>query len=183
MEEGLNPHLEAESKKPKKTWFLKRLYDGKILPMEEKATWEVLNDTANPWRRQGWEIIGCSDGKTYQKVFTENGKKIEVLKEEASDILTEIQRYQETKERFKFSELLEDDDPKMIRVNKLLSEKEKEYEVKTKEMQELRKNAAKLAFEAELEEARKNPDERPRNLDILTPKGRRGEILQLMGRA
>jgi hypothetical protein len=182
MEEGLNPQLEAESKKPKKTWFFRRLHDDKILPMEEKAAWDVINDTSNQWRRQGFELLGCSDGSTYQKVFQENTKKVVVLKEECNKILKEIQRYAATKERLKFNELLDDADQKMIRVEKIIADKEKEYEAKTNELQTLRSDAGTIAFNAELEEAKKNPNELPQNVDVLTPHGRRGEILLSLGR-
>lgn len=158
---------ELQPYKPEKTWFIER-GDGKILAMNELQAWETLKNRTN-WMRSDFKIIGVSDGTTHHRVANELRAQTKDAKEAVKKANLELTRYIETKDRLKFDELLSDDDPKVERVDALISEAEAKLEKAQKEFQRVSADIGEQAFKAELEVAKGNI-EQPSNQNIMTPR-------------
>lgn len=153
--------------KPTKTWFIKRIGDGKIFATDELDAWNLLTDKSK-WRRHDFEIVGVSNGQTYFKIIRNGGVEMSELLEEKNKLVSDIQKYTQVEDRMRFTELRDDTDEAMIKVNKILTDlKGKLKEVDSK-IQNFNQDLHNRAFEAELEIAR-NHIEFPSNQDIIAP--------------
>lgn len=150
----------------KKTYFFKR-GDGFILACEETEAWGLMRGQGN-WARKDFAYIGTSDGKTYKRIVDAGNKEKLELKEEIKKLKSDINKYLKTLERFKFEDLLDDDDPKVKRANELISKLEKSLEEKEKTLKKFAQTLIKKAFNAEVEVAKKDKT-KPSNRDIDTP--------------
>lgn len=179
----ISPALIAKWSKPKKTWFIMRMGDKKIFAMEEMEAWKTLTNKSN-WVRHDFKIIGVSDGETYAKVIADSKKNSAGLAREMAELETEINKYRKTEDRFVFDDLLDKDDPKVIRVKEIIKDLEEKYDVLNKKYIGMTRDVATLAFEAELAVARTNKKVFPSNQDIMTPGSNpkeRRKILKNMG--
>lgn len=167
----------SESAKPHKTWFIET-GDGMVFAARETEAWSLLKNRTN-WMRQDFKIIGVSDGLTYHKVLREGRKAIPILQKEIDQIQKDLTSYSDTEHRLKFVDLIDENDERFTKVKKLKKELVDKLTVKLKEMNEITVNLDKKAFDAELAVARGHI-EMPSNQDIITPGGRRDEILKNM---
>lgn len=169
----------AESAKPHKTWFIER-GDGYIFAAREQEAWELLKNRTN-WMRRDFKIVGVSDGTTYHKVLRESARELPALQKQSSEIQAEIGEYTKTEHRLKFEDLVDDTDERMVKIKGIKSGLMKKLDGVLKQIQELTTGIEKKAFDAEFEVAKGNI-EMPSNHDIITPGGRREEILHNMPR-
>lgn len=158
---------------PKPTWIFKRS-DGEIIYAEEAQAWELINSRGE-WRRHDFQLVGMSDFKLFKKLIDEGEKEIEVMKLNLVQLRDEVRRYEMSYERFKFDELLEETDEKVIRVNTILKEKNKAIQSLVNEIEVKRSNLHKEALEKEMELARGNKAT-PQNQDVHYPFGRKNDI-------
>lgn len=182
MESTTNAPLSQEdiaSTKPHKTWFIQR-GDGFVFAAREQEAWDLLKNRTN-WMRHDFQIIGVSDGTTYHKVLREGRVKLPQLQAEADALQKEIGEYAETERQFKFKDLLDDTDERMIKVRKLKNDLLKQHQAKIEEIQAISTDLDTSAFEAELAVARGHI-EMPTNQDIITPGGNREKIISNMPR-
>jgi len=150
----------------KRTYFFER-GDGFILACEENEAWGLLRGQGN-WARRDFTFLGSSDGQTYQRIIRDGKKDNEDLKAEIETLKRDVNRYLKTLEKFKFDDLLDDTDSKVIKANEIISRLEKALEDKQKEFNGFAKMLNKKAFNAELEIAKQNKTI-PSNQDIITP--------------
>lgn len=179
----LSPAMVAKFTKPKKTWFIERIGDGKIMAMEEMEAWKTLTNKSN-WVRHDFKIIGVSDGETYARVVREAKGKSQAILSEIQAIEVEANKYRKTEERFIFEELLDLKDEKVIKVKKIIADFDRQLEKLNNDYFALTRNVAQTAFEAELAVARTNKKVFPSNQDIHTPNStemERNKILREMG--
>ncbi len=182
----LDPELEAEKAqwanrkyKAEKTWIFKRSGDGEIIFSNENQAWEMLNAKGN-WQRRDFTLIGCSDFKEFERKINDGEKDLASLKEGLEKLRVEVRRYEDSYERMKFDLILDDTDERVVKVRAILDKKYKELE-------EMKQNVAnfkgKIYEKARLEEMEiaKNNKELPGNQDIVTPRGRRQDIINSWG--
>ena len=180
----LSPAMIAQFTTPKKTWFIERTGDKKVMAMEEMEAWKTLTNKST-WARHDFRIVGVSDGKTYAKIVQESQGKAREMFKVIKDIETEANKYRKTEEKFVFEDLLELTDPKVVKVKSIIAKYDKDLEKNNAEYLAITKNVAKTAFDAELAKAKRSGNrEFPSNQDIFTPgsdaKTRR-KILREMG--
>jgi len=166
--------------KPEKTWFFQR-GDGLLFTCNEAQANEIMRNRTN-WMRRDFKMLGTSDGTTYKKVKDEEKKKISGLKEDVKNLNIELSRYIKTLERFKFDELLEDTDAKVIRVNEIIKGLEDKIDEKTDIIKNFTKIIDKKAFDAEFAKAKGNLV-MPGDINVMTPEGKdREKILKALQR-
>lgn len=176
---------------PQKTWFFKR-GDGMIFAAEAREAWDIINNRGN-WRRHDFKLLGCSDGKTYERVVREKRAEADALQPELVRMRTQLERYRKAEERLMVDEAVDEDDltdpvnaenvAKLKRLQGLIERFEKKLAKKEKEYRDLTKNVTQQAFDAELKVARKNPIEYPPAMNIITPGAtprRRKRVLDLL---
>lgn len=164
---------------PQKTWFFKR-GDGEIFATGEKEAWEILRNRGN-WMRRDFKLIGASDGKTFGRVLADSANLKKGLQEKVAELKKILKRYRDAEEKFKFEDLLEDDDPKVITVRKRIDETDTELLKNEGELKEIARTIFNKAFQAELESST-GKMELPTNQDIETPGGRSSEIKSIMAK-
>jgi vacuolar-type H+-ATPase subunit I/STV1 len=164
--------------KIEKTWFIQRGDNpDDILAMCEKEAYSVFYESRNSKTR--FKILGVSDGSTFVRVKQEAEAMKGDLKNKIATLSREITRYLESKDKFKFEELLEDNDPKVVRVSQIIADKEKELDKANKDLQDNEQIAYKKAFNAELEVARGHIEMPPKEkYEVFTPDGNRDKILR-----
>lgn len=176
-----NNNEAVENTNPQKTWFIER-GDGVVFAFNEIDAHETLK--SGNWKRNDFKIVGVSSGEMYWKTLKESrGKSIE-LKNEVDELEKIQERYYRTEERFKFDDLLDDDDIKMKKVREKIQEIEDKLEPLISKLNEVSKNIHQAAFNAELKVARGNI-EYPSNSDIVTPgasPAQRNKIISGMGK-
>lgn len=164
-----------------KTWFIQRgNNENDILACDEYECWNLLNNKSN-WRRNDFKIIGVSDGSTYVKTIKEGQTDIIKAQNELNVLSQDLTRYLNTRDKFKFEELLLDTDEKVIRVNSFIKDLENKISEKNKIVNNSNKYIVDKAFQAELSVA-KGHIEMPKNFDIFTPHGNRDKILNALGK-
>lgn len=163
MEEFQN---EKGQSKPQKTWFFQR-GDGKVFATGESEAWGILHDRSN-WARRDFTMLGMSDGHTYFKIIKEAKKEAQALIEEKEQLSINKTKYLQTEDRMRFTELLDEDDPKLIKVMTLIADVDKRIEEINDKLSDFNKATIEKAFDAELEKAKGNMA-RPSNADIITP--------------
>lgn len=164
-----------------KTWFIQRGNDERdIFACDEQEAWNLFNNRSN-WARRDFKIVGVSSGETYFKALKENQSEVLRIQDEVSNLSRDLTRYLDTRDNFKFKELLPDTDEKMVRVDTLIKELQDKIDEKNKILNNAQKYVVDKAFQAELEVARGNI-EYPSNFDVITPLGNRDKILKQLGK-
>ncbi len=164
-----------------KTWFFQRGEDvNDVFACSEQEAWGLLRNRSN-WMRRDFKMIGVSDGKTYARIMTQSAHKKQALEQKTQQLAQEITRYNKTYDKFKFDDLLDDEDPKMIKVKGILDNLNAEYEKAKAEFDNINKMIVEEAFKAELDVAR-GKLEMPENFDVFTPgASKRNKILENLG--
>ena len=163
------------------TWFFERTGDGYIFACDELEAWNLLNNKSN-WARRDFKMLGMSDGRTYVSVLKNSNREIASLNEQRVVLDRDFQRYSQTEERLRFTELKDDTDEMVIKVKGILNDLQKKLQVIDDQIQNFNKIIIKKAFDAELEKARGNMVA-PANFDVITPiSADRGKILDNMKR-
>lgn len=170
---------EKKPTKITKTWFLER-GDGKIFACSELEAWNTLRHKGN-WQRNDFKIIGVSDGSEYVRVMKSATNENTKIENEISVKSTDLTRYLNTLDKFKFELLLEDTDEKVVKVKGIIENLKKEIETLSKQVSLDKQSIFNKAFEAELAKA-KGHIEFPQNQDIATPRGDRETILKNLPR-
>lgn len=162
---------EAQSQPPTritKTWFIQK-EDGEIFAINEKGAWDLLhNQNRNNLYSHVYKVVGVSDGRTYVETLRNSQNDKVELEQKQQEETRNLTRYINSLDRFKFEELLEDTDPKMIKVKELIAEKEKIVADLNDKLANITKTNIQKAFNAELEKARGHI-EMPENNDVATP--------------
>lgn len=157
----------ASALTPKQTYFFKRTGDGKILAVSENDANEIIRNR-NTWMRRDFEYLGTSDGNTYF-AFIEKAKIKTKEKQEALKMLNEnLTRYLKTQDRLKFDELVDENDPRLTKVDFLIKEIEEKKQTIEAELKDVFSKTHEKAFEAEFKKAKLNKTLPPNN-NILTP--------------
>ncbi len=173
-----NEEQKLEGQKPTKvgkTWFIKR-GDGFIFACQEQEAWGLFHNRTE-WMRHDFKILGVSDGSTYVRVMKENENAKGNLEAEVRRLSGELTRYLKTFDKFKYEDLLDDNDPKVLKAKEITDKLQKELDEKNAELNNISKTIIRRAFDAELEVARGHI-EHPSNQDIFTPNGNREKILK-----
>lgn len=148
-------------------FFIERTGDGYIFALDEHTAYNTMKNRTN-WQRSDFAVIGTSDGSIFKKVLKENKTKQVELSKEQKEISKILKKYIDTKDRFLFEELLDEEDPKVQKVNTFIEQ----YEEKLKEVEGRIKNFSSdmitSAFNKELEEAKKHP-RFPKNNNVVIP--------------
>lgn len=180
----MNEEFSSEGQKPTKvgkTWFIQRGQDvNDIFACEEQEAWALFHNRTN-WMLKDFKIIGVSDGKTYVKTIKDSANIKADLENKVAELSREITKYSHTYDKFKYEELLSDDDPKVERLNAILKELNSKLEVANNELANIQKIVVEKAFKAELEVARGHI-EQPTDHDVITPSGNREKLLRILGR-
>ena len=101
-----------------KTWFIER-GDGKIFACEEKEAWNILKNRSN-WQRSDFKIVGVSDGKKYVEAIKNASEEKRKVDTQIAEKSSELTRYLNTLDKFKFDQLLDDSDEKVIKVKNII---------------------------------------------------------------
>ena len=161
-----------------KTWFLER-EDRSIIAVGETEAYSLLHPTQMTAKR--FVIIGVSDGKTYVEIMKNAGKEKTELQNKVRTLSSDITRYLTTLDKFKFEELLEDTDPKVIRVKEIMNKLQGEIDLANEGLANIQKLVVDKAFNAELEVA-KGKIEQPRNNDVFCPGGNSDKVLRALNK-
>lgn len=166
----------APPTKIEKTWFMER-ENGEIFACCETEAYTLTHPTQANAKR--YRIVGTSDGKVYASILKTAGIEKQDLQNQVRVKSSDITRYLNTLDKFKFEELLEDTDPKVIRVKELIAKLQGEIDKLNEGLANIQKLVVDKAFNAELEIARKNI-ELPRKNDVITPGGEQTRIRNLL---
>ena len=163
------------------TWFFERTGDKYIFACDELEAWNLLNNKSN-WARRDFKMLGMSDGKTYVSVLKSSNREKEKLMQDRLLLDRDYQRYLQTEERLRFTELKDDTDEMVIKVKGLIKELGDKIQVIDAQVNDYNRITVKKAFDAELEKARGNMI-MPSNFDVMTPvSADRGKILDNLKR-
>lgn len=164
-----------------KTWFFQRGTDpNDVFACSEQEAWNQLRNRSN-WQRNDIKLIGVSDGKTYVRIMAQANIERAELETKMKQFAQDITKYNKTYDKFKFEDLLADDDEKVIKLKGILDDLNTKYEQAHKELNDFNKIIVEKAFKAELEIA-KGHIEMPENFDVFTPNAtKRNKILENLG--
>lgn len=163
-----------------KTWFIQRgQNENDIFACQEEEAWGLFHNRTN-WMRSDFKIIGVSDGQTYVRMLKEAGNFKGELEKKVAELSKEITKYSHAYDKFKYEELLEDTDPKVVKLHGILKDLNEQLDKANAELNDIQRVVIKKAFDAELEVARGHI-EHPSNHDVFTPGGNRDKILSNLG--
>lgn len=157
--------------------------DGFVFACGEKEAWNTLRNRSN-WQRTDFKIIGTSDGSTYKKIVSGAKAEKAAIQADMASFKDKLERYTEAEEKMLYTELLDENDPKVLRVRELKEKVKQEMTPVEKRLKEFSTDLVSKAFAAELEVAKLTP-RMPKNQDVSvgdSSKNREGEILRLMGK-
>lgn len=164
------------------TFFLER-GDGFVFACGELEAWNTLRNRST-WQRRDFKLIGTSDGSTFKRVIAEAKHDEAEMKARLKELRTKLERYTETEERMLYTDLLEETDPKVVRVRELRAQTLKEIEPLEDNIRAFSSQLIQRAFDAELEVAKLTP-RMPKNRDIEvgdSSKKNAEKVLKAMGR-
>jgi predicted transcriptional regulator len=161
MNEELDPELQAERAQwinrkyiPEYTWIFKR-GDGEVIMANENQAWEILHPRGN-WQRRDFTLVGSSDFKRFAEILSEGEKETQELKSRLEIERNEVRRYENSYERMKYDDLLDDSHEKVIKVKAILSEKNRTIEKIKEEINGKKSEVHKRALKEEMEIAKGN---------------------------
>ena len=193
----LSPQMVARAKAPKPTWFVKRLGDGFVFPVEQREAWDILfNKSA--WKRRDFQFIGHSDGTTYAAYVAEAMKEAGKLEPEIAALRVEIEKYRRAEEKLIIDEAVDMDGDPSDAVNEANKAKVKrlrailvKHEAKLEDLEKKHKNftsdVVRKATDAERKVAEENWAKGPvwpESVNIETPgvsASERRRIITVMG--
>jgi len=159
-----------------KTWFLER-ENGEVIAVGEDEAYNLLHPTQPNTKR--FRLVGTSDGKMYVEILKNSDKEKQELDNQVRTKSSDITRYLKTLDQFKFDELLEDSDPKVIRVRELIDNLQKEIDILNESLTNVKKLVVDKAFKAELEIAKLTP-EQPMQKKVFCPGGDEGKVRRIL---
>lgn len=189
--QDLSPEMMARATAPKKTWFFKRLGDGKVFACEEREAWQIVYNRST-WKRRDFQLLGTSDGTTYHRITKESMVEAHQLAPEIDKKKAELQRYMDAEEKLVVDEAVDmEGDPadvvnegnkqKVLRLRTIMDRLHGELDKMEARYREVTATVVKRATDAEMEVAIANqkarvaqgldvdwPDE---SLNIQTPAG------------
>lgn len=169
----------ALKQKPEPIWFFKR-GDGFLFQTNEQDAWNILHNPSR-WARRDFTLVGHSDGTTYFEVIRNGKKELQDLQNRAIEINKDLTLYNKSFEKFKFEQMLSDDDDRVVKAKESIKKLQEEYDEAQEKMSNFNKYLLNKAMEEEFKKAEGNIVA-PSNQDIITPEGRREEILKVMPR-
>jgi FtsZ-binding cell division protein ZapB len=162
----------APPTKVEKTWFLER-ENGEVIAVGETEAYSLLHPQQPNAKR--FRLVGTSDGKKYVEIIKTAGIEKQSIQNQVRAKSSDITRYLNTLDKFKFEELLDDTDPKVIKVREIIASLQLEIDKLNEGLANIQKLVVDKAFQAELEIARKTP-EQPRKNDVFSPGGNSEEV-------
>jgi len=166
----------APPTKVEKTWFLER-ENGQVIAVGETEAYSLLHPTQANSKR--FKLVGTSMGKTYVEILKTANVEKQNIETQVRSKSSDITRYLNTLDKFKFEELLEDTDPKVIRVREIMAKLQLEIDQLNEGLANIQKLVVDKAFNAELEIARLTP-EQPRKNNVFCPGGDNQRINKIL---
>ena len=167
---------QAPPTKVEKTWFLER-ENGEVIAVGEIEAYSLLHPQQPNAKR--FKLVGTSDGKKYVEIIKTAGIEKQNIQNQIRAKSSDITRYLNTLDKFKFEELLDDTDPKVIKVREIIASLQLEIDKLNEGLANIQKLVVDKAFQAELEIARLKP-EQPRRTDVFTPGGSADKIGRML---
>ncbi len=122
---------------------------------KEEHAWDLYANQSN-WTKRGLMYVGQSDGAVYYEMIKKVKTECKEMQDKINQIKKDLLRYDETFKQFKFKDLMDDKDPKMIKLNSLTAELEKKLDNLIEKHSKIKKEIMDKAIEAEIAIARKN---------------------------
>lgn len=201
MSRDLTPAMREKASKPKKTWFFKRLGDGKVIATEEREAWQICYNRST-WKRRDFQLIGTSDGTTFAKITRESIVEAQQLEPEIEKKKAELEKFMKREEDLILDEVVDmEGDPedaenernkqKVLRLRKIIDDLHNDLDTMEARYKELVADVVQRATDAEMKVAIKNQEERLKqgldvdwpdaNLNIQTPEAKAGGRQKILG--
>lgn len=204
MSQDLTPAMMQKASAPKKTWFFKRLGDGKIIATEEREAWQICYNRST-WKRRDFQLIGTSDGTTFHRIVKQSIVDAQKLEPEINKKKAELEKFMKREEDLILDEVVDmEGDPsdeenernkqKVLRLRKIIDDLNESLDEMEERYRTLVADVVQTATDAEMEVAIKNQADRiaqgldvdwpDQNLNIQTPEAKnngRQKILGLIG--
>lgn len=201
MSNDLTPAMMEKASRPKKTWFFKRLGDGKVIATEEREAWQICYNKST-WKRRDFQLIGTSDGTTFHKIVRESITEAQQLEPEINKKKAELEKFMKREEDLILDEVVDmEGDPsdtenernkqKVLRLRKIIDDIHEALDEMEGRYKELVADVVQRATDAEMKVAMKNQEERvaqgmdvdwpDANLNIQTPEAKAGGRQKILG--
>ena len=154
---------------PRTTYFFER-DDGTVFATEEEEASELLYHTAWQNRVRRAKFIGGCDGKVYLDYIKQQKNKEGELVAQITSKTADMRKYMETQSKLKFEDLLDDNDPKLLKVEEIIKQHEEEIIKLNAERNVLRNEVINGA----INEVRKtlDPNRKPPNRAFMSDNGK-----------
>lgn len=154
---------------PRTTYFFER-DDGTVFATEEEEASELLYHTSWQNRVHKSKFLGGCDGKAYLEYIKQQKTKEGELVRQIADKTADMKKYMETQNKLKFEDLLDETDPKLIRVEEIIKQHEEEIILLNEGRNLLRNQVIKGA----VEEVKKqiDPNRKPPNRAFMSDNGK-----------
>lgn len=160
-------------------FFLERIGDGYVFACGEREAWNTLSNRSN-WQRSDFRVIGTSNGAVFRDMVAKSRDEKLRIKNELTNLRSQLDKYTKTEEKFLYEELLDPNDPKVVRVRELIDGIYSQMEPIEKRLKDYSRLIVEEAWKAELEIAKKTP-RIPKSFRVDTPGGDRDKILRMLG--
>lgn len=201
MSRDLTPAMLEKANRPKKTWFFKRLGDGKIIATEEREAWQIVYNRST-WKRRDFQLIGTSDGTTFNRIVKESISDAQKLEPEINKKKAELEKFMKREEDLILDEVVDmEGDPsdvenernkqKVLRLRKIIDDLHTTLDEMEDRYKDLVADVVQKATDAEMEVAIANQAERikqgldvdwpDQNLNIQTPEAKSGGRQKILG--
>lgn len=201
MSRDLTPAMREKASKPKKTWFFKRLGDGRVIATEEREAWQICYNRST-WKRRDFQLIGTSDGSTFYRITRESIVEAQQLEPEIEKKKAELEKFMKREEDLILDEVVDmEGDPadeenernkqKVLRLRKIIDDLHETLDTLEARYKDLVADVVQRATNAEMEVAIKNQAKRladgldvdwpDQNLNIQTPEAKAGGRQKILG--
>lgn len=201
MNQDLTPAMMQKASAPKKTWFFKRLGDGKVIATEEREAWQICYNRST-WKRRDFQLIGTSDGTTFHRIVKQSIVDAQKLEPEIAKKKAELEKFMKREEDLILDEVVdmegdssdvenERNKQKVLRLRKIIDDTHEALDVMEDKYKSLVADVVQTATDAEMEVAIKNQAERlkqgldvdwpDQNLNIQTPEAKAGGRQKILG--
>lgn len=201
MSQDLTPAMMQKASAPKKTWFFKRLGDGKVIATEEREAWQICYNRST-WKRRDFQLIGTSDGTTFHRIVKQSIVDAQKLEPEINQKKAELEKFMKREEDLILDEVVDmEGDPsdvenernkqKVIRLRKIIDDLHESLDEMEERYRALVADVVQTATDAEMEVAIKNQADRiaqgldvdwpDQNLNIQTPEAKAGGRQKILG--
>lgn len=201
MSQDLTPAMMQKASAPKKTWFFKRLGDGKVIATEEREAWQICYNRST-WKRRDFQLIGTSDGTTFHRIVKQSIVDAQKLEPEINQKKAELEKFMKREEDLILDEVVDmEGDPsdvenernkqKVLRLRKIIDDLHESLDEMEERYRALVADVVQTATDAEMEVAIKNQADRiaqgldvdwpDQNLNIQTPEAKAGGRQKILG--